>query len=244
MYQTTERTKSYVTLDSCLRNSLTRRCWQVLPITQLWQLIPRQFVLSPPSLHPATRSLILYWKKPEMDTSSTSVGSDAEREVLTPEPSGSSTRSDRSSSTPSPSPQVNYRAQSRAERPAYRPTPVPSFSSQATAPQDSTGRTPLSSPLTVDSSQVEYQRLLSNVIAAGRRKGGGFPVRGTFNMDGLLNALPLEEYLRPISYDLPFGVRTVNHLAHDMKVGAAGELYVSYAPSLPTPASHTGDFEN
>ena len=28
------------------------------------------------------------------------------------------------------------------------------------------------------------------------------------------------------AYDLPFGVRNENQLAHDMKVGAAGELYV------------------
>ena len=79
---------------------------------------------------------------------------------------------------------------------------------------------------TPESSDVEYRRLLNNIITAARNKRGAFPSRGAFNLDELLNALPVEAAEEVNTYDLPFGVRNQNQLAHDMKIGAAGELYV------------------
>jgi hypothetical protein len=79
---------------------------------------------------------------------------------------------------------------------------------------------------TPGSSQVEYRRLLDNIITAARNKRGAFPCQGVFNLGELLDALPVEATREVNNYDLPFGVRNENQLAHDMKVGAAGELYV------------------
>jgi hypothetical protein len=73
---------------------------------------------------------------------------------------------------------------------------------------------------------VEYRRLLDNIVTAARNKRGAFPSQGVFNLDALLNALPVEAAREENNYDLPFGVRNENQLAHDIKVGAAGELYV------------------
>jgi hypothetical protein len=81
-------------------------------------------------------------------------------------------------------------------------------------------------PFTPRSSQVEYRRLLDNIITAARNKRGAFPSLGAFNLDELLDALPVEAATEVNKYDLPFGVRNENQLAHDMKIGAAGELYV------------------
>lgn len=53
-----------------------------------------------------------------------------------------------------------------------------------------------------------------------------FPSRRAFNLNELLNALPTGASRDAIAFDLPFGVRSENQLAHDMRVGAAGELYV------------------
>ena len=76
------------------------------------------------------------------------------------------------------------------------------------------------------SSDSEYRRLLSNVIKAARKRRGGFPSQGHFNLDDLRNALPVDVSTDPDTYNLPFGVRNENQLAYDMKIGAAGELYV------------------
>lgn len=81
-------------------------------------------------------------------------------------------------------------------------------------------------PFSPGSSQMEYRRLLDNTITAARKKRGAFPSQGAFNLDELLNALPMEAVQEMNTYDLPFGVRSENQLAHDMKIGAAGELYV------------------
>ncbi|KAL2065322.1 hypothetical protein VTL71DRAFT_2991 [Oculimacula yallundae] len=78
---------------------------------------------------------------------------------------------------------------------------------------------------TPESSDDEYRRLLNNIIIAARNRRGGFPSRGAFNLDELLNALPVEVAEEVNTYDLPFGIRNNNQLAHDMKIGAAGELY-------------------
>ncbi len=77
-----------------------------------------------------------------------------------------------------------------------------------------------------ENSRVEYLRLLGNIITAARNKRGAFPWQGVFNLDALLNALPVEAVWDVNNYDLPFGVRNKNQLNHDIEVGAAGELYV------------------
>lgn len=81
-------------------------------------------------------------------------------------------------------------------------------------------------PFMPENSRAEYRRLLDNIITAARNKRGAFPFQGVFNLDALLNALPVEAAREENNYDLPFGVRNENQLAHDIKVGAAGELYV------------------
>jgi hypothetical protein len=121
------------------------------------------------------------------------------------------------STTSPPSYSTNY----RAATPTYRQPFTSSFSSRPSTPRSNEF-----THFSVNSGQAEYRRLLSNVIAAAKSKRGGFPTRGAFNLDDLLNALPIESDAEPICYDLPFGVRSENQLAHDMKVGAAGELYV------------------
>jgi hypothetical protein len=121
----------------------------------------------------------------------------------------------------SPTPPSSYRTNYRAATPVYRQPSVRSFSSRSPVPRGNEF-----SPFLVNSGQAEYCRLLNNIIAAAKCKRGGFPTQGAFNIDDLLGALPMESDAGPISYDLPFGVRSENQLAHDMKVGAAGELYV------------------
>ena len=121
----------------------------------------------------------------------------------------------------SSTPPSSYRTSYRVASPTYRQPSISSFSSRP-----STSLSNEFAPFSVNSGQAEYRRLLSNIIAAAKSKRGGFPTRGAFNLDDLLNALPIESDAEPISYDLPFGVRSENQLEHDMKVGAAGELYV------------------
>lgn len=77
------------------------------------------------------------------------------------------------------------------------------------------------------SSQVEYRRLINDVITAAQNKKGGFPSQGRFNLNDLSNALPVNSFSDTNTYHLPFGIRSENQLTHDMKIGAAGELYVS-----------------
>jgi hypothetical protein len=99
----------------------------------------------------------------------------------------------------------------------------------STPPENPAGPFPSNSaplPFSPGSSQVEYRRLLDNTVTAARKKRGAFPSQGAFNLDELLNALPVEAVQEMNTYDLPFGVRSENQLAHDMKIGAAGELYV------------------
>jgi len=80
----------------------------------------------------------------------------------------------------------------------------------------------------VDSSTAEYQNLLDHVINAAKSKRGGFPSKGAFDVQDLLSALPVKLPEDPPNYDPPSGVRNENQLVHDMRVGAAGELYVSF----------------
>jgi hypothetical protein len=121
----------------------------------------------------------------------------------------------------SPTPESSYRTNYRAATPTYR---QPSTYSLGSRPVTSNSNEP--ARFSANSGQVEYHRLLSNVITAAKSKMGKFPSVGAFNLNELLNALPIELDAQPVSYDLPFGTRSENQLAHDMKVGAAGELYV------------------
>lgn len=157
--------------------------------------------------------------RPEVNTADESTGPGTEGRIPTPEKCGSST----GSNLLSPTPAFSYRANYRSESPASRQPLISSFSSPPSSPPNNT-----LPPFSVNSSQTEYRRLLNNVIAAARSKTGGFPTRGPFNLDELLSALPVDSPEEPVSYDLPFGVRNENQLAHDMKVGAAGELYVRF----------------
>ncbi|KAH8587446.1 hypothetical protein B0O99DRAFT_694433 [Bisporella sp. PMI_857] len=86
---------------------------------------------------------------------------------------------------------------------------------------------------TPGSGQVEYRRLLDNVITAAVNRRGAFPSQGAFNLDELLNALPVEVAREANHYNLPFGVRNENQLVHDMKIGAAGEPLRSSPASRP-----------
>jgi hypothetical protein len=103
---------------------------------------------------------------------------------------------------------------------SQQPPPVFKFPS----PPPSRDATPPRAEKTRHSS--EYQRLLETVVQAARRKRGSFPSKGAFDLNNILNALPTDPYEEDISFDTPFGVRSENQLAHDMRIGAAGELYV------------------
>lgn len=81
----------------------------------------------------------------------------------------------------------------------------------------------------VNNCPADYHRLLGHVIEAAKGKRGGFPSGGAFDFHDLLSALPVHPSEDTPNYDLPFGVRSENQLAHDMRVGAAGELYVSWS---------------
>lgn len=145
-----------------------------------------------------------------------------EDRVSSPNHSISSPGSQLLSSTPPSSYRTNY----RASTPSNRQPSLSSFGSRPSTPQ--TNQNNEIEPFTVNGGQAEYCRLLNNVTSAAKGKRGGFPTRGAFNLDDLMQALPIESEVEPTSYDLPFGVRSENQLAHDMKIGAAGELYVRF----------------
>jgi hypothetical protein len=139
--------------------------------------------------------------------------------MTTPGVSTSSARSNSFFTTATSSRQASYDpivASPPIQLPSNHPRPSPGPVLPDTAPQH----------FVLENSQVEYRRLLDNIITAARNKRGVFPSQGVFNLDALLNALPVEAAREVNNYDLPFGVRSENQLAHDMKVGAAGELYV------------------
>jgi hypothetical protein len=139
--------------------------------------------------------------------------------MATPGVSTSSARSNNFSSTATSSRQASY--QPSVTSPSIQLFSSPPRSSSGAVLQDAAPH-----PFIPDNSRVEYRRLLDNIITAARNKRGAFPSQGVFNLDTLLNALPVEAAREDNNYDLPFGVRNENQLAHDIKVGAAGELYV------------------
>jgi hypothetical protein len=82
--------------------------------------------------------------------------------------------------------------------------------------------------LDVKSSTPDYRRLLDDLINAAKRRQGGFPSKGgVFGVQDLTSALPVDPYEDQRYYDCPFGVRSEHKLAYSMRIGAAGELYVS-----------------
>ena len=83
------------------------------------------------------------------------------------------------------------------------------------------------------SSFSQYAALLDRIINAASRVM--FPTQGAFDFGALRDALPSNlDFQVPLEIEnetrlgyLPFGVRSMNQIAHDMKIGAAGELFVS-----------------
>jgi hypothetical protein len=169
--------------------------------------------------HRSEHSIDLEDETDSVRTSST----ESQQRVSTPETATASTRSASLSSVVFSTRQASYRAETSTP---YSRSPLDFINRSEPdllhAPQENARL-----PFTPESSREEYRRLLGNVICAARKKTGAFPSRGAFNLDELLNALPAVEASRDANaYDFPFGVRNENQLAHDMKVGAAGELYV------------------
>jgi hypothetical protein len=81
--------------------------------------------------------------------------------------------------------------------------------------------------LDINSSTPDYRRLLDDLITVKSRRGR-FPNKGgVFDVHGLTSALPVNRSEVQPNYDCPFGDRSENKLAYNMRVGAAGELYVS-----------------
>jgi hypothetical protein len=79
--------------------------------------------------------------------------------------------------------------------------------------------------------QEQYKRLLGRIINAA--KEADIPTRGAFNMNALVREIVSiqdsgdDENFSDPSYTNAFGDRSVNQLKHDMKIGVAGELFVS-----------------
>jgi hypothetical protein len=160
-------------------------------------------------------------RNPESET--TSVGSGTQSGTSTPGASSPSAQSTSFSITATSTYRANY-------QPSVLPQSIQLLSRHSRPRPEPVLPNNLRHPFTPGSSQAEYRRLHDNIITTARNKRGGFPSQGAFNLDELLNALPAEEAREVNDYDLPFGVRNENQLAHDMKVGAAGELYVCIKP--------------
>ncbi|KAN0093560.1 hypothetical protein V8E51_016744 [Hyaloscypha variabilis] len=80
--------------------------------------------------------------------------------------------------------------------------------------------------LDINSSTPDYRRLLDDLINVKSRRGR-FPNKGeVFDVQGLMSALPVNLSEVQPDYDCPFGDRSEDKLAYNMRVGAAGELYV------------------
>ena len=128
--------------------------------------------------------------------------------------------------TPSPSESESPSSETRASY-SYRPWPTKRsarVSSSAPAPK-SAQPTPGLEP-----DSTEYVRLLDRVIKHAKKTS--FPERDSFDFADMLNALPSDNEAgessivsAPIA---PFGIRSQDQLRHDRKIGAAGELYVSF----------------
>ena len=87
---------------------------------------------------------------------------------------------------------------------------------------------PQETPQRVFVGHDEYRTLLDRLVNAANQ--AAFPAQGLFDFTEMSNALPTSsEYTlehETLSNSI-FGVRSKDQLSHDMKIGAAGELYVS-----------------
>lgn len=72
-------------------------------------------------------------------------------------------------------------------------------------------------------STAQYVQVLGKVIEAGRR--GVFPSTGALDFQNQAGNLPSAD--GDVAQGSPFGIRSQNRIEHDIKIGAAGELYVS-----------------
>ena len=111
----------------------------------------------------------------------------------------------------------------RSPSPSYS-TPRSSYTSNTPRLSDS-----LNAPRSPNTSDG-YRALLERVITTAAT--AAFPARGVFNFDELRNALlsgtQAEDSSSIFSSAATFGVRSQDQLSHDMKIGAAGELFVSH----------------
>lgn len=74
--------------------------------------------------------------------------------------------------------------------------------------------------------ETEYARLLRKIVNAARR--ATIPAIGAFDLQALANSFPSHNNEDTGTLPgLPFGVRSQDQLGHDIKIGAAGELFVS-----------------
>ncbi|KAI1359962.1 hypothetical protein F5Y08DRAFT_349207 [Xylaria arbuscula] len=72
--------------------------------------------------------------------------------------------------------------------------------------------------------QGNYLRLLQHVIS--RARTATFPHQGPFDMSGLVNALPADEEVDDVDGEMGRRFHSRVPLERDMKIGAAGELFV------------------
>lgn len=87
-------------------------------------------------------------------------------------------------------------------------------------------------PIPVDTERVRYVEILKSVVLAAR--AASFPSQGPFDMTGISDTLPSIE-VESSSYnglEQPTGFRSTSKLERDKKIGAAGELYVSFHAHL------------
>ena len=173
----------------------------------------------------------LPWPDPVQDNVSSNETQESDH--LTPERSshprastpGQGSRSPRPASTPRTS--FSNQIESPYISDTYLP-PSPSFLESVHTPRSSLSLA--TTPVQVVSarrhsvSNDEYILLLSFVIAAAAKGGKNGCVNRRTHLVIASTDLP-----EPIDYsDALFGKRSENQMAHDIKVGAAGELYVSY----------------
>ncbi|KAJ3572163.1 hypothetical protein NPX13_g5141 [Xylaria arbuscula] len=82
--------------------------------------------------------------------------------------------------------------------------------------------------------QGNYLRLLQHVIS--RARTATFPHQGPFDMSGLVNALPADEEVDDVDGEMGRRFHSRVPLERDMKIGAAGELFVFEMLSHLNPA--------
>lgn len=121
---------------------------------------------------------------------------------------------------------------STSQRVVVNSTVHRSMSAQSSAwssdtPSQSSGTSSSGGSRNVASSQASYTALLSKVIAAGQRpRANALPLCGAFDLSQLYTDL------QPTRDDAELGLRSASQIERDCKIGAAGELYVSFHPGF------------